>query len=179
MMLISSIRRVPEVPMRRNKRANRKYIDHLGSVEFFSECSQHELRAIASFCTPIDVRAGRVLTEQGAHGRECFVVMQGQAVVERNGVIVGHVVDGSIIGEIALLGDGVRTATVTAATDMTLLVLSRGEFGALRELGIASTAWQCLDGIVAERLAVLEQIAKVAARADSSTHDEMEPASGR
>ncbi len=145
--------------MSRNKRANRKYLDRLGSVEFFSECSQRELRAIASFCTPIEVRAGRVLTEQGADGRECFVVMQGQAVVERDGVIVGHIVDGSVIGEIALLGDGVRTATVTAATDMTLLVLSRSEFGALRGLGIASTAWRCLDGIVAERLAQLERVA--------------------
>ncbi len=145
--------------MSRNKRANRKYLDRLGSVEFFSECSQRELRAIASFCTPIEVRAGRVLTEQGADGRECFVVMQGQAVVERDGFIVGHIVDGSVIGEIALLGDGVRTATVTAATDMTLLVLSRSEFGALRGLGIASTAWRCLDGIVAERLAQLERVA--------------------
>jgi CRP-like cAMP-binding protein len=167
-MLASSIRRrVPEVPMSRNKRANRKYLDRLGSVEFFSECSQRELRAIASFCTPIEVRAGRVLTEQGAHGRECFVVMQGHAVVERNGVIVGHIVDGSVIGEIALLGDGVRTATVTAATDMTLLVLSRAEFGALRSLGVANGAWQRLDELVTERLALLERSAT--ATAASST----------
>jgi CRP/FNR family cyclic AMP-dependent transcriptional regulator len=163
--------------MNRNKRANRKYIDSLGRVEFFSECSQRELRAIASFCTPIEVRAGRVLTKQGAHGRECFVVMQGHAVVERNGVIVGHIVDGSIIGEIALLGDGVRTATVTAATDMTLLVLSRAEFGAIRDLGIATAAWQCLDGIVAERLALLERLSTVAG--DTSAPPRMAQASVR
>jgi CRP-like cAMP-binding protein len=163
--------------MNRNKRANRKYIDSLGRVEFFSGCSQRELRAIASFCTPIEVRAGRVLTEQGAHGRECFVVMQGHAVVERSGVIVGHIVDGSIIGEIALLGDGVRTATVTAATDMTLLVLSRAEFGAIRDLGIATAAWQCLDGIVAERLALLERLSTVAG--DTSAPQRMAQASAR
>jgi CRP/FNR family transcriptional regulator, cyclic AMP receptor protein len=175
-MLTSMMRhRVPEVPMNRDKRGNRKYIDQLGSVEFFSQCSQRELRAVASFCTPIEVRAGRVLTEQGAHGRECFVVMHGQAVVERNGAIVGHIVDGSIIGEIALLGDGVRTATVTAATDMTLLVLSRSEFGALRGLGIATAAWECLDGIVAERLAQLERLATGAG--DTSTQERMVPAS--
>ena len=160
--------------MSRNKRANRKYIDRLGRVEFFSECSQRELRVIASFCTPIEVRAGRVLTLQGADGRECFVVMQGHAVVERNGVIIGHVVDGSIIGEIALLGDGVRTATVTAATRMTLLVMSRSEFGALRGLGVARHAWQRLDGIAGERLALLEQ-----ARAGSSAPREMARSSAR
>ncbi len=143
--------------MHHNKRANRKYIDSLGRVDFFSECSQRELRAIASFCTPIDVRAGRVLTVQGAHGRECFVVLHGHAVVERDGVIVGHIVDGSIIGEIALLGDGIRTATVTAATNMTLLVMSRSEFGALRGLGVANAAWQRLDALVGERLALLER----------------------
>lgn len=163
--------------MIRNKRANRKYVDRLGRVEFFSECSQHELRAIASFCTPLEVRAGRVLTEQDADGRECFVVMQGHAVVERNGVIVGHIVDGSIIGEIALLGDGQRTATVTAATDMTLLVFSRTEFGALRELGIATAAWQGLDGIAAERRALLERVATAAA--DTSPHGGMIPAPAR
>jgi CRP/FNR family cyclic AMP-dependent transcriptional regulator len=162
--------------MNRNKRGNRKYIDSLGRVEFFSECSKRELRAIASFCTPLEVRAGRVLTEQGADGRECFVVMQGHAVVERDGGIVGHIVDGSIIGEIALLGDGVRTATVTAATDMTLLVLSRSEFGALRALGIAGAAWECLDGIVAERLAQLERLSTGAV---TSTHQRMVPASAR
>jgi CRP-like cAMP-binding protein len=159
--------------MSRNKRANRKYIDRLGSVQFFSECSQRELRAIASFCTPIEVQAGRILTVQGEHGRECFVVMQGHAVVERNGAIVGHVVDGSIIGEIALLGDGVRTATVTAATSMTLLVMSRSEFGALRGLGVAPLAWQRLEGIVAERLALLEQLPTgTSASTDTATHEE-------
>jgi CRP-like cAMP-binding protein len=142
--------------MRRKNRANRKYTDGLGHVELFSDCSQRELRAIASLCTPIEVVSRRVLTEQDAYGRECFVVLQGQAVVERNGVIVGHVVDGSIIGEIALLGDGLRTATVTAATDMTLLVMSRSEFGALRGLGIATSAWQRLVRIAAERLALLD-----------------------
>jgi CRP-like cAMP-binding protein len=160
--------------MSRNKRANRMYIDRLGSVEFFSECSQRELRAIASFCTPLDVHAGRVLTRQGEQGRECFVVIKGQAVVERDGVIVGHIVDGSIIGEIALLGDGVRTATVTAATDMTLLVMSRSEFGALRGLGVATAAWHRLDGIVADRLALLEQSSRSVVRGGFLTNERNE-----
>ena len=106
-----------------------------------------------------------------------FVVIQAHAVVERNRVIVGHIVDGSIIGEIALLGDGQRTATVTAATDMTLLVFSRTEFGALRELGIAIAAWQRLDGIVAERRALLERVAT--ASTDTSPHGGMIPAPAR
>jgi CRP-like cAMP-binding protein len=144
--------------MRRNKQANRKYVADLDQAELFSDCSHRELRAIASFCTPIDVAAGRVLTSQGARGRECFVVIQGHAVVERNGAIIGHVVNGSVIGEIALLGNGTRTATVTAATDMTLLVMSKTEFAAIRALGIAPRVWQRLDAIATERLTVLERV---------------------
>ena len=72
-------------------------------------------------------------------GRECFIVIHGQAVIERGHSIIGHAVDGSIIGECALMDPhGLRNATVTAATDMELLVMSRVEFRALRALGVES-----------------------------------------
>jgi CRP-like cAMP-binding protein len=154
--------------MSRKARENRKYADRLQGAEFLAGCSRRELRAMASLCTPIDVPAGRVLTRQGEFGRECFVVLEGHAVVERDGLIVGFVVDGSVIGEMALLGDGIRTATVTAATDMTLLVMSRSEFAAMRALGIASGARQRLDGIITERHALTERL--IASRPANARH---------
>jgi CRP-like cAMP-binding protein len=137
---------------------NRRYVERLAGAEIFSKCDRRELRAIASLCTPIDVRAGRTLTHQGSVGRECFVILAGHAVVERDGVMIAHVGAGSIVGEMALLGDGIRTATVIAASDMTLLVMSRSEFATMRALGIGhGTVTPTLEAIVEERRALLEQ----------------------
>ena len=77
-----------------------------------------------------------MLTRQGTIGNECFVLMQGQAIVERSGAIVGHAVAGSIVGEISVLHDVKRTATVISATDVRALVMSRAEVASLRSLGL-------------------------------------------
>jgi CRP-like cAMP-binding protein len=140
---------------RTRRTENRRYVERLGRAELFSDCDVRELRAIASLCTPLDVRAGRVLTRQDSRGVQCFVVLEGHAVVERDGVIIAHVIDGSIIGELALMGDGIRTATVTAATDMKILVMSRTEFATLRALGIGRSVRPRLEQIAAERRVAL------------------------
>jgi CRP-like cAMP-binding protein len=139
------------------RRENRRYIERLAAAQLFANCTPRELRAIASLCTPVNVRAGRVLTRQGSRGDQCFVVMRGHAVVERDGVIVGHVVDGSVIGELALLSHSARTATVIAATDMELLVMSCSEFTALRSLGVDTTVRRALDEIALDRLSLLQR----------------------
>lgn len=120
-------------------RAPREFVDTLAATWPFEECTKKELQAVASLLTPISVQSGRKLTRQGQPGLECFIVVRGQAIVERNEQIVGHAVDGSVVGEVALMRPGGRrNATVTAATDMELLVMSRSDFASLRNLGIAS-----------------------------------------
>jgi len=133
-------------------RRNPVFIDDLAQTALFAGCTRRELRAVASCCTAVHVPAGRVLTRQGEPGYECFVVVAGQAVVERNGGIVAHVAEGSILGEIALLRGTTRTATVTALTDMQLLVFSRSELQAVQALGIATSALGKVEHIVDERL---------------------------
>lgn len=142
----------------RAKHRSEKYLDQLRRADLFEACSEQELRVIASLCTPIEVPTGYVLTREGSRGYECFVVLRGHAVVERGGSIIAHVVDGSIIGELAMFGDGVRTATVTAATPMQLLVMSRAEFGALRALCVGASVQPRLSAIVEERRAHLESL---------------------
>jgi CRP-like cAMP-binding protein len=139
------------------RRENRRYIERLATASLFANCTPRELRVIASLCTPVSVRAGRVLTRQGSRGDQCFVVIHGHAVVERDGVIIGHVVDGSVIGELALLSHSTRTATVTAATDMEMLVMSCSEFTALRALGVDTSVRRALDEIAHDRLALLQR----------------------
>jgi CRP-like cAMP-binding protein len=104
----------------------------LGDLALFAECSEEQLHRMASVTTIIDVSPGRALCRQGARGREFFVVVQGEATVTIDGTDVGTMGAGCGFGEIALLTpEGRRTATVTAATVMTLVVLSRVEFAAL------------------------------------------------
>jgi CRP-like cAMP-binding protein len=122
--------------MLRRHQYSRTAIERLRSTSLFRECSDKELRDASSLVTDVSIGAGRVLIRQGTIGNECFVLMQGQAVVERDGAIVGHAVAGSIVGEIAVLHDVTRTATVICATDVRALVMSRAEFASLRSLGL-------------------------------------------
>jgi CRP-like cAMP-binding protein len=101
-------------------------------VELFDGCSARELCAISRLCTPVSVRAGRVLCRQGELAEECFIVVDGRADVFIDDSLVASVGVGHILGELALLArSAVRTATVLAATDMQLLAFSRREFSSL------------------------------------------------
>jgi CRP-like cAMP-binding protein len=104
----------------------------LRDLALFAGCTQEQLRRIASVATITNVSPGRTLCHQGAPGREFFVVVKGEATVTIDGTDVGTMGPGCGFGEIALLSpEGRRTATVTSATAMTLVVLNRVEFAAL------------------------------------------------
>lgn len=75
--------------------------------------------------------AGKNLCEQGTIGREAFVIVGGKAEVRRNGRKVATLGPGDCFGELALLDHGPRTATVTAVTDIDVLVLGAREFAAI------------------------------------------------
>lgn len=111
--------------------ARNSHLDHLAAVPLFSACSKKELQAVARASDEVSIPAGKHLCEQGQIGREAFVIVDGTAEVRRNGRKVGTLGAGDAVGELALLDHGPRTATVTAATDMTVLVLGAREFAAL------------------------------------------------
>jgi CRP-like cAMP-binding protein len=101
-------------------------------LEIFSDCSKAELRQIESMTTLVHVPKGRVLIEEGAPAREFFIIGSGEARITRKsseGIqTVAEVGRGEIVGEMALLTGMPRTATVTALTDVGILVGSPGEF---------------------------------------------------
>ena len=109
------------------------YLDHLASVPLFASCSRKELQAIARASDELTLPAGKVLAEQGEVGRECFVILEGTASVKRNGRKVATLGPGSYTGELALLDKGPRTATVTAESPLTVLVLGPREFSSVIE----------------------------------------------
>ena len=105
--------------------------DTLPNIELFSELSKKELKNIAGLMTPIRVKPGRVLTEEGAPGREFMIIVEGIATVRRKGKVLAKLGPGDFFGELAVVAGMPRTATVTADTDMILETLNRREFSSL------------------------------------------------
>ncbi len=103
----------------------------LGGVLLFSACSRGELGRIASLVEEVEVPAGKVLAREGDPGWEFFVVAEGQAKATKRGRRIASFGRGSFFGEMSLLDEGPRSATVTAETDMQLLVLDSRSFSAL------------------------------------------------
>ena len=106
------------------------YIEHLQRVPLFSACSDDELRKVSRRTTDIPVAEGRTLVNEGDRGLEFFVIVGGRAKVSRRGRKVGELGPGDFFGELSLLIDAPRNATVTALTPMETIVLSRKEFDA-------------------------------------------------
>ena len=104
------------------------YLEHLASVPLFAACSRKDLQRIARASDEVQIPAGRTLMKQDDVGRECFVLVDGTVKVERNGRKVATLGPGAYFGELSLLDKGPRTATVTAETPVTVLVLGPREF---------------------------------------------------
>jgi CRP/FNR family cyclic AMP-dependent transcriptional regulator len=103
-------------------------IELLKKVPLFAGCSKSELRELALTADEIDLRDGHVLTKEDRPGREFFVLVKGTARVTRKGRKIADLGAGDWFGEIALLTDAPRTATVTATSSMDVLVITDRSF---------------------------------------------------
>jgi CRP-like cAMP-binding protein len=102
-------------------------VDRLRSVPLFSSCTDKELTFIASRVDEVDVPAGTTLCKKGESGGDFFIILEGKAEVDaaQGRSTLGP---GDFFGEIALLDNGPRTATVRSATPMRMLVLGHAQF---------------------------------------------------
>lgn len=100
----------------------------LGAVPLFASLSEPELAEIACWFDAKDVGEGTRLVGEGASGYTFFVLADGSAAVTAGGEDVGTLGPGDFFGEIALLGHGRRTATVTTTTSVRVFVLFRDDF---------------------------------------------------
>ena len=109
----------------------REVVDHFRRVPLFSLLSAKSLRAVIHAATDLEVKAGKVLVTEGDRDRDLFVITRGEAAVARRGRKLSTLGPGDFFGEFALLCGGERSATVTAATDMRVMVLAWREMGSL------------------------------------------------
>ncbi len=105
--------------------------DHLRNVQMFSVCTDKELAQIARACDEMEIGAGAVVVEEGTDGEGFYLIVTGEAEVSRGGNRVATVGPGQYFGELSLLDEAPRNATVTATTPMTLIRLRRREFSAV------------------------------------------------
>jgi CRP/FNR family cyclic AMP-dependent transcriptional regulator len=107
----------------------------LEKVSMFAACNKRELGKLASVARERRVPSGTVLTKEGEPGDEFFVVAEGMAEASIRGRKVGSIPAGSFFGELSLLDQGPRTATVTAELPTRLLVINAHDFsGVLSEV---------------------------------------------
>lgn len=112
----------------------RRAARRLRRLDLFGECSPAQLRAVDALLTEVAVPAGRTLMRRGARGLDFVIVLEGEATVRRGGRRLGTVEPGSFFGELALLDDTPRTATVVATTPMRVYVLNPFEFERLLDV---------------------------------------------
>jgi CRP/FNR family cyclic AMP-dependent transcriptional regulator len=103
----------------------------LRKVPLFAPCTTAELEEIAGLSSEVAVQEGQVLCSEGSIGHEFFVLTEGSALVSTEAGTSITVGAGDFFGELALLDDGPRTATVTMASDGQVLDMSGTEFRSL------------------------------------------------
>jgi len=113
------------------RKADRGKIDTMANIGLFGACSRDELASLARLFDEVERPAGTVLTHEGDAGKEFYVIVDGIASASVGGQEVATLGPGGFFGEMSLLDRAPRAATVTAQTDLTLLVADAQSFSSL------------------------------------------------
>ncbi len=103
-------------------------VQALKRAPLFEGLSRKDLTTLARVSEDLEVEPGTVLCREGEIGQEFFVIVDGKVKVTRKGRRIATRGTGDFVGEIALLEEIPRTATVTADTPVRFFVLTRKDF---------------------------------------------------
>jgi CRP-like cAMP-binding protein/predicted MFS family arabinose efflux permease len=125
----------------------------LRGIEIFKPLPPPVLESLAQALVPVRVEAGREVFREGELGDRFYIVADGEVEIVQDGKVVNLEGPGEFFGEISLLRDVPRTATVRAKTEVELRALERDEFIAAVTGHTASA--EAADSVVATRLSSL------------------------
>jgi CRP/FNR family cyclic AMP-dependent transcriptional regulator len=130
-------------------------VELVQQVPIFSGLDKKDLQGLASSMKARVFNAGDTIASEGQSGVGFFLIEDGEATVSVGGQERATLKGGDYFGEVALIDDGARTATVTAKTDLKTYGITAWEFRPLVEQN-AALAWSLLQQM-AKRLRDAEQ----------------------
>jgi CRP/FNR family transcriptional regulator, cyclic AMP receptor protein len=126
-------------------------------IKLFAGLTDKELGAVAAPFQDESFEAGAVVVEEGTTGSGFFVMESGRAIVSVRGQELRELGPGDHFGEIALIADSPRTATVTAATNLRCHTISRDDFRKIVEAQ-PSIAWKLLENLAREFVSLRQSV---------------------
>jgi CRP-like cAMP-binding protein len=130
-------------------------LELLQRVPLFADFERGDLQRLARSFKERIFESGHAVAEEGKGGAGFFVIESGEATVSVRGEERAKLGPGDYFGEIALIDDGSRSATITADSDLHCYGLTSWEFRPLVESN-ASIAWKLLETL-AKRLRAAQQ----------------------
>lgn len=145
-----AVTRAGSPPARTAPPARTRTADVIERVPLFANMSPRDVESIAALFKERRFAAGETVTKEGAGAAAFFVIKSGEAAVSIGGRPRTTLTEGDYFGEVALIDEGARSATVTATTDLVCLGLTYWEFRPLVQAN-ATIAWNLLQTL-AKRL---------------------------
>jgi CRP-like cAMP-binding protein len=105
----------------------------LAAIPLFSALPEEDVAAVAAVANELELEAGKSLTAEGEFGHCVFAIEAGTAEVMHDGKTIGALGPGDVIGEIAVLTSGRRTATIVATARLGLISLFKRDVWALEQ----------------------------------------------
>ena len=109
-------------------------VDRLQAVDLLRSCTHAQLQEVARLAERVQVGEGEILAREGRIGREFFLILSGSVAVTQAGQRVNTLGSGDFFGELAAMDPGPRNATVTALTDLDVLIIGPRELSAMSDI---------------------------------------------
>jgi CRP/FNR family cyclic AMP-dependent transcriptional regulator len=130
-------------------------VEVLRGVPLFADLSRREVEKIARLFKERRFSEGETVVREGSGGAAFFLIDSGEAAVSVNGKDRGTLKAGDYFGEIALIDEGARTATITATSDLVCWGLTFWDFRPLVEAN-AAIGWKLLQSLAKKLRAAQE-----------------------
>ena len=123
-------------------------VELLSNVSLFANSSKRQVRNVLPWTKEYKYKSGAAMVKEGAVGRDLFLILEGNAKVVRGSRTITRLGPGDYFGEIALIDERPRTASVIADGPVDCLVIRQSEFKALLA-GDPEIAWNMLRAFAA------------------------------